>query len=75
MKALLLMIDYTGDDEKDFPSYLAAHHFIMDDRNSIKDRAEVLRDMTTRGLKLPPPTEASDAELVNTYVQGIADIW
>ena len=64
----ILNLQYTGGMQDDMDKLLAAHHFIMDEHNSIEDRAAVLRDMSIRGLNLPA-TEVYDHDAVHEYTE------
>lgn len=71
----ILLAEYSGDPVKDMKKILQAHHFIMDDRNSITERAMVYRDVARRALNHDVSMEIADIELVGTYIKEMCDVF
>lgn len=71
----ILLQEYTGEAVKDMPKILKAHHFIMDPKNNMTERAMVYRDVARRALGHDVPMDVSDIELIGTYYQEMCNVF
>lgn len=59
---------FVGNAYSDQAAFNAIHDFVMNDNNSVADRAEALRFMSDEGMGCGRDDEMSDAEVLASYV-------